>query len=101
MLKLLIGANLVLIAVFVLFVQQLPPQIPLYFSQLWGEDQLTESYMIFLLPVTMTGIYFFNHFIHKKYFDNNRFVGRIIFYVNLFVIFTLSFVFIKIILTII
>jgi hypothetical protein len=36
--------------VIIWFFNQLPPQIPLFFSQNWGLDWLTSSTSIFLLP---------------------------------------------------
>lgn len=33
------------------FFSQLPPQIPLYYSRPWGEDQLTQPLYLFLLPM--------------------------------------------------
>ena len=40
--------TLILIA---FFYSQLPPQIPLYYSRPWGEDQLTQPLSLFILPL--------------------------------------------------
>lgn len=33
------------------FYTQLPPEIPLYYSRPWGNDQLTQPFFLFLLPL--------------------------------------------------
>ena len=48
--------NLLMILIFAVEYHRLPPQIPLFYSKLWGEDQLGEVWMIFLLPVIRTAI---------------------------------------------
>ena len=32
--------------------RQLPPEVPLWFSRPWGEDQLASAYWLFLLPLS-------------------------------------------------
>ncbi len=37
--------------VITVYFSQLPPQIPLYYSRPWGDDQLTTPIFLFLLPL--------------------------------------------------
>jgi len=42
---------LVQVAIIIFFFPQLPPQVPLFFSQPWGEAQLVQPIMLIILPV--------------------------------------------------
>lgn len=97
----LIACNLLMVVLFVVFLNLLPPQIPLFYSKIWGEDQLGELWMIFIIPILMNIFYIFNNFVLHKFFPGNTFVSKIISYVNWGVIVFFTFVFLKIILTVI
>jgi hypothetical protein len=97
MVYLLIAANLIMIGAFAFFSRHLPNQIPLFYSQAWGEDQLGDLWMIFILPLTMNFFYIFNQTIRRRFFNNNDFVKKIFYYINLFIIFAFTFTFLKII----
>lgn len=97
----LISSNLLMIALFIAFFNQLPPQIPLFYSKIWGEDQLGELWMIFIIPLLMNGFYIFNNFLQSKFLVNNNFAKKIFFYVNWGIILSFTFVFIKIIFSVI
>ncbi len=97
MIQLLIGANVLMIVTFLLKYSKIPPQIPLFYSQLWGEGQLADSWMIFILPAVMTLLYFVNQYIFNKFYYENIFIKNIFYYLNLFLIISFSLVFIKII----
>ena len=86
-----------MVGLFILRFNTLPPQIPLFYSKPWGEDQLADSWMIFLLPVILDLLFFFNNFIYQRFFPENMFVKKIIFYLNLFLILSMTLIFIKII----
>lgn len=95
--KLLIGANALMIGAFLLKLSKLPPQIPLFYSQIWGESQLVDSWMIFILLIFMNILFFINQYIFNKFYSDNIFIKNIFYYLNLFLIISLTLIFIKII----
>lgn len=95
--KVLLVTNTVMVLFFIFRFSSLPPQIPLFYSKPWGEDQLADSWLIFILPLTMNVFFFSNLYFCKKYFQENVFVNKIISYLNLFIIITITLIFIKII----
>lgn len=95
--RLLILSNLLILIVFFMRLSHLPPQIPLFYSQSWGEEQLVDSWIIFILPLLMNGFFFTNEFIYKKLFFENVFVRKVIDCLNLFLIISLTFTLLKII----
>lgn len=58
--------NIILIivqfALLFLKLNDLPPQLPLFYSQPWGESQLASASSIFLLPILSLAILLVNHF---------------------------------------
>jgi len=48
-----------LILIFI-YIDKLPPQLPLFYSRPWGEDQLVSPRFLFLLPATSTTVLFVN-----------------------------------------
>lgn len=97
MIKLLLGANALMIITFLLRFKTMPPQIPLFYSQLWGENQLADSLMIFILPIFMNFLFFINQYIFNKFYAENVFIKNIFYYLNLFLIVSFTLIFIKII----
>ncbi|MEK7522870.1 MAG: hypothetical protein AAB569_04775 [Patescibacteria group bacterium] len=97
MVKLLLGANALMIITFLLKFKTMPPQIPLFYSQLWGESQLADSWAIFILPIFMNFLFFINQYIFNKFYSDNIFVKNIFYYLNLFLITSFTLIFIKII----
>jgi hypothetical protein len=95
--KVLFVANTIMVLFFVFRFTSLPSQIPLFYSKPWGEDQLADSWLIFILPLTMNFIFFINLYFNKKFFQENNFVKKIIDYLNLFIIVSITLIFIKII----
>jgi len=64
----------------------LPPQIPLFYSRPWGEDQLAGKEMIFLIPITSFGISLINEILTKVFFKKmGVFFEKISFYSSFFV----------------
>lgn len=95
-----IGANLVMgIALFLTY-PHLPPQIPLFYSQPWGENQLAEQWMIGILPLLMNGFILLNFFLQKKIFGNNTLVKKMFYYFTVFIILTTVTIFLKVLLTV-
>jgi hypothetical protein len=91
---------IVLVVFFVFKSNHLPPQIPLYYSKTEGEEQIVDSFMIFLLPIVSFLFVFLNNYFLNKYFSENKFLQSIFYYINLFIIFLTSFIFITILLLI-
>jgi len=59
----------------------LPPQIPLFYSRPWGEDQLAGKEMIFLIPVASFGISLINEILARVFLKKlDLFFEKISFY---------------------
>lgn len=41
----------VMLLILVFYVKRLPPQVPIYYSRPWGEEQLAPAFMLLLLPL--------------------------------------------------
>ncbi len=95
--KVLFVTNTIMILFFIFRFSSLPPQIPLFYSKPWGEDQLADSWLILILPLTMNFLFFINLYFYKKFFLENNFIKKIIDYLNLFIIISITLIFIKII----
>lgn len=87
----------IMVVVFALNYQKIPPQIPLYYSALEGDDQIGEYYMIFILPIISYLIILINNFLSKKIFPENLFVKKLVFYVNFSSVVIITFVYLRII----
>ncbi len=81
---------------FIIFLTRLPPQIPLFYSVLEGEEQITDFYMILLLPLISVVLYFLNNFFQSKIFHENHVVKRIFYFTNLVIILLTTFIFFRI-----
>lgn len=97
MIKLLLGADALIIVTFLLRFSRLPPQSPLFYSRPWGEDQLVDTWLIFLLPIFLNLLFFLNNYLLKKIYSNNDLIKNIFYYLNLFLILSFTLIFIKII----
>jgi len=82
---------------FVLKMSHLPPQIPLFYSRTFGEDQLGEVWYIFLLPILMHLLLFLNLFVYNHFFIPDQFIKKLFSIVNWTIIVALTLIFIKII----
>lgn len=91
--------DLLLIIFLTIFYPHLPPQIPLFYSKPWGEDQLAEKWMIFLLPVLSHTIFLFNSILYNKLYIPNTISRNILQALNIFVITITSLITIKLLLT--
>jgi len=97
MIRILFGADALMLVVFLFKLNKLPPQIPLFYSRLWGEDQLADTWLIFILPVFLNLLFFLNNYLFKKFYSDNELVKKIFYYLNLFFILSFTLIFIKII----
>lgn len=93
----LIFANLLMALVTLVKFQTLPPQIPLFYSKPPGEDQLTDTWVILILPLLMNLLFFLNSFIFKRYFNHDLFANKVFYFTNLFLIVSFALIFIKIV----
>jgi hypothetical protein len=87
----------VMVVVFAFNYQRIPPQIPIYYSTLEGDEQIGEYYMIFMLPLISYFFVYINNFISKKFFPDNAFVEKLVFYTNCSSIIIISFIFLRIV----
>lgn len=92
--------NVLMILIFFIEFGHLPPQIPLFYSKPWGEDQLAEVWMIFILPVLLDIFVVGNYFIIKKIFSDDLYVKKLMGYVNIFLVVVFFLVYLKIFLLI-
>jgi len=64
--------NLILIIILISFPffkwESLPPQIPLFYSRPWGQDQLAPKILIFLLPAVSFVVFLLNSLLVKWLF---------------------------------
>jgi len=97
MIKVLIGADLVIAAAFAFAYRTLPEQIPIFYSKPWGESQIADTWYIFLLPIVLHTLYFLNKLFVQKFFPEDQVVKKIMTYANLFFIVSFTGVFLKII----
>lgn len=97
MLLFVVVSNLLMIASFIWKYNSLPVQIPLFYSLPWGDDQLADLWMIFLLPLLMNGFIVLNLYLGKKYFSEHLIVQKIINYLNIFLTVAFTAIFLKIV----
>lgn len=100
MIYLLLGCDALIAIVFGLKFNTFPPQIPLYYTRAWGEDQLADSWLIILIPILMNVLFIVNNFVYKKYFNGNELVKKVVEYMNIFICISFTFIMIRILLLI-
>ena len=93
----LIVSDLLMMAVFLLRFNRLPPQVPLFYSLPWGEQQLADSWTILLLPFALNLLFIFNNFIYRRFFLGNLLVQKILGVLNILLSVSLTLIFVKII----
>lgn len=81
---------------FLLRFNNLPPQIPLFYSRVEGEDQLADWWFIFLIPFAIIFFYFLNIYIQEKFFKDDNLVKKFTYILNLSVEIILSLIFLRI-----
>lgn len=70
--KLLIGVNIIIIAITAWKFNSFPEEVPLYYSRPWGDEQIGEIWHIVLLPILMNFIYFANMEITRRFFQQDQ-----------------------------
>ncbi len=93
----LVVAHIIMAGTFLIRIGRIPPQIPLFYSRPWGEFQLADWWLIFLLIVLMDALYFINLGVSRRYFKDNEFIQHTLSYVNIAVISGFTLIFMKII----
>ncbi len=97
MIFVLLGANFVMLLAFLFKLNQLPPQIPLFYSKATGDAQLADWWFLILIPILLNIFYALNTYVYKKFFLDNIFIKNTIFYLKLFLIISFTIIFLKII----
>ena len=73
---LVILSNIIVWAIVAALLMTAPPEIPLYYSRLWGEAQVATKWELILLPVLMNISFYVTHwFIHKRFVDEPVFTS--------------------------
>lgn len=98
----LIIADIIMVGAFAAAYTRMPPQLPLFYSRPWGEDQLTDFWMIFLLPVLMHIFFFLNFWMIKKYFSSKaHFMHKLLSVFTIALLATTTAIFLRIILLVV
>ncbi len=98
MLKILLGADILMIALFAWKFQHFPEQIPLFYSRPWGEPQIVDYWYIALLPILMHLFYLLNGLLSKKLFHSQKIPQKIFFVSTIVTIALFTSIFIRIVL---
>ncbi|NTU73409.1 hypothetical protein HGB07_04545 [Candidatus Roizmanbacteria bacterium] len=93
----LITADVLMALVIGLKFRSLPPQIPLFYSQAWGEDQLTDIWFIFILPLLLHLFIFLNLFLINRYFPTHALMKDISRVISWFFIVAFTVIFLRLI----
>jgi hypothetical protein len=97
----LVISDLVMFVSLILGFNRLPAQIPLYYTNNWGEDQLADIWMIALVPLLMHIFFFLNWWIASKWFKKEEFPYTLLTYLNYIIVVVAPLIFLKIILLVI
>ena len=89
---------MLMLVTFFLRLANLPPQLPLFYSRPWGEEQLGDFWTIFIIPVLLNVLVFFNGYVYNRFFLGNDLVKRLLEFLNIFLTVSFTLIFIKIVL---
>ena len=75
-----VGVILIIIQVglIIFFYPKLPPQIPLFFSRPWGEQQLIQPILIIILPIFSLVFLIINSLIASMFLEKEKFLSQIL-----------------------
>lgn len=91
-------ADLLMAGIFAWRFGRLPQEIPLFYSRAWGEDQLVDFWLIFILPILMHLFIVLNGYVYQKYFLPDSFIRRIIDTLNWTLLVVFTYVFVRVLL---
>jgi len=63
---------------FYLLTNHLPPEVPLYYSQSWGKNQLAGKYELLILPISSLVVFFINFTLARLFYQNHKILARIL-----------------------
>lgn len=75
----------------------LPPELPLYYSLPWGEQQLASPYELLLLPIISLVFYFLNLLLAFLFAKENRLLYKILVFTAVFAYILLTYSLIRIV----
>lgn len=91
-------AILLFILAFLLFTwQKLPPQVPLFYSLPWGEEQLASPNFLLILPFSCLCLGILNFFLAVFCLEQHSLAAKILVWVTTSLIFLASFTLVKIV----
>ena len=69
---LVIISNIIVIALVSALLLTAPPEIPLYYSRLWGEAQVASKWELLLFPILMNGAFLITNWFIKRRFGGDE-----------------------------
>lgn len=76
------------IIVISLHFNNLPPEIPIFYSRTWGEAMIGPNIFIWIFPTMAVVFAVVNFVVYSVFFRNNKFLARILFMSTLLIGFT-------------
>lgn len=89
-------ADIIMGAAYFFLQSQLPPQVPVYYSRPWGEDQLADLWIISIIPIVMHLFIFGNMLTIRLFFKKNEFIIRTFSFANWLYLVLFPIIFIRI-----
>lgn len=86
-----------MILLFIIKFNNLPPQLPIYYSVGEGEEQIADYYLILIIPILSFLIVMVNNYLKIKKFYDNVLIQKIFYYLNLIIIIFFTLIFFRII----
>lgn len=80
------AAVAVMVVLFILFYSRLPAQIPLFYSRPSSDRQITDLFVIFLIPLMQCIFLLINMAVRKKFYNDNEFIGKLLHIFNMVII---------------
>jgi hypothetical protein len=95
-----LGLTMVLLSVLSLIIkwQNLPPQVPLFYSKPWGNEQLATKTLLWFLPTLSVVIWLIDLLLIRTLLKNDEFLSRILAIFGVLSAILISFTLVKIIL---
>lgn len=97
MIPALAAADFLMIGSFIFKFGSLPPQIPLFYSLPWGEDQLVDFWFILLLPILLHIFFFLNIYLYNKFFFPDHMIRRMVMVTNISLTAVITVIFLRVI----